>query len=80
MLFGARTNCWAPPKTPLWLLDGSFALTTRFENPAIHPVCRNFHNFCENKIARPKPHEVVFSGCLLFEGFRARYVFAVGEA
>ena len=57
-----RANNRAPLKTPFWLLSGSFALTMRFENPAIHPVFRNFRNFCENKISRPKPQKVVFRG------------------
>ena len=39
----------APLKTTFWLLCGSKALTMRFENPAIHPVFRNFQTTVRTK-------------------------------
>ena len=50
-----RLSFWAPLKTTLLGFGRIFSFKMRFDNPAIHPVFRNFQNFFESKNSRPKP-------------------------
>ena len=45
-------------------LGESFAPSMRYENPAIHKVFRNFHNFIWAKTFCPNHQKRVFRGCL----------------
>lgn len=54
-----------PLQTPFCVLDGSFVLTIRFENAAIHKLFRNIHIIVRTKTLTKTAKEV-FRGRRLF--------------